>query len=83
MDGKEASVVLNVDGEPHKVVGGNTFYGDAHFHIHGDAISSKKAGKEENLTSAGHLDPEVEQMLTKLNLMSLRAIFVKEELTIS
>ena len=34
MDGKEASVVLNVDGEHHKVVGGNTFYGDAHFHIH-------------------------------------------------
>ena len=29
------------------------------------------------------LDPEVEQMLTKLNLMSLKAIFVKEELTMT
>ena len=33
--------------------------------------------------SGAVLDPEVEQMLTKLNLMSLKTIFVKEELTMT
>ena len=33
---EKASVAQNVAGEHHKVIGGNTFYGDAHIHIHGD-----------------------------------------------
>ena len=46
------SVVQNIGGEHHKVVGGNIIHGDAHFHIHGDTTSSKKDGKEEKMTSA-------------------------------
>ena len=30
---EKASVAQNVAGEHHKVIGGNTFYGDAHIHI--------------------------------------------------
>ena len=78
---EKASVVQNIAGEHHKVVGGNTFYGDAHITIHGDTTTSKK--EEEKPNFAGPLDPEVEQMLTKLNLMSLKNIFIEEELTIS
>ena len=71
----------NVAGEHHKVVGGNIIHGVAHFHIHGDTTSSKRDGKAEKVTSAGSLDPEVEAMLTKLNLMSLKSIFVEEDLS--
>ena len=39
---EKASVVQNVDGERHKVVGGNIIHGDAHFHIHGDTTSKKE-----------------------------------------
>ena len=77
---EKPSAVQNVAGEHHKVVGGNIFYGDAHFHIHGDTTS--KRDKDASNT-AGPLDPEVEAMLTKLNLLSLKTIFVEEELTIS
>ena len=76
----KTSVVKNIDGEHHKVVGGNIIHGDAHFHIHGDTNS--KRDKEPSYT-AGPLDPEVEAMLTKLNLLSLKTIFIEEELTIS
>ena len=80
---EKPSAVQNVAGEHHKVVGGNIIHGDAHFHIHGDTTSSKKDGKAEKVTSAGPLDSEVETMLTKLNLMSLKTIFIEEELTMS
>ena len=63
MDPEKSSVVQNVAGEHHKVVGGNIIHGDAHFHIHGDTTSSKKDGKAEKVTSAGRLDPEVEVIL--------------------
>ena len=81
MNPEKSSVVQNVDGEHLKVVGGNIIHGDAHFHIHGD--SSKNVNKAEKVTSAGPLDPRVEAMLTKLNLMSLKTIFIEEELTMS
>ena len=77
---EKASVAQNVAGEHHKVIGGNTFYGDAHIHIHGDTTIKTE---EEKLDSAGPLDPEVGQMLIKLNLMSLKTIFIEEELTMS
>ena len=83
MEPEKVSVELNVEGENNKVVGGNIIHGDAHFHIHGDTTSSKKDGKAEKVTSARSLDPEVEVMLTKLNLMSLKTIFIEEELTMS
>ena len=93
---EKPSAVQNVAGEHHKVVGGNIFYGDAHFHIHGDT-TSKKEEQEVNpervesgpvrvspgSPSAGSLDPEVEQMLNNLSLMSLKTIFVEEELSMS
>ena len=78
---EKATVVQNIAGEHHKVVGGNIINGDAHITILGDTTSSKK--EEEKSYSAGSLDPEVEQMLTKLNLMSLKSIFVDEDLTMS
>ena len=78
---EKATVFQNIAGEHHKVVGGNIINGDAHITILGDTTSSKK--EEEKSYSAGSLDPEVEQMLTKLNLMSLKSIFVDEDLTMS
>ena len=39
---EKPSVVQNIDGEHHKVVGGNIIHGDAHFHIHGDTTSKKE-----------------------------------------
>ena len=80
---------LNVHGENHKVVGGNIIHGDAHFHIHDNPISKKETEKVNPVPvspdppSAGPLDPEVEQLLTKLNLMLLKPIFIEEELTLS
>ena len=41
LEKEKPSVVQNVDGEHNKVVGGNTFYGDAHIHIHGDMKMGK------------------------------------------
>ena len=90
---EKLSVVQNIAGEHHKVVGGNIIYGDAHIHIHSE--TSSKTGAEKinpepdeagsilvpDFSSA--LDPGVEQLLTKLNLLSLKTIFVEEELTIS
>merc|ERR1712038_262869 len=45
--------------------------------------SSKNVNKAEKVTSTGSLDPEVEAMLRKLTLMSLKTIFIEEELTMS
>ena len=90
---EKLSVVQNIAGEHHKVVGGNIIYGDAHIHIHSETSSKTEAEKINpepkeadpilvpNFPSA--LDPEVEAMLTKLNLMSLKSIFVEEDLTMS
>ena len=90
---EKLSVVQNIAGEHHKVVGGNIIYGDAHIHIHSETSSKTEAEKINpepkeadpilvpNFPSA--LDPEVEAMLTKLNLMSLKTIFIEEELTMS
>ena len=65
MDPEKSSVIQNVDGEHHKVVGGNIIHGDAHFHIHGDTTSKNETEKvNTNPSSAGSLDPEVEAMLT-------------------
>ena len=75
---EKPSAVQNVAGKHHKVVGGNIFYGPANIHIHGDTTSKKE---EENSPSGGPLDSRVEAMLTKLNLMSLKTIFIEEELT--
>ena len=93
---EKASVVQNIDGEHHKVVGGNIIYGDAHIHIHSETSSKIEAEKiNPEPDEAGPilvpdfsdfpsaLDPEVEVMLTKLNLMSLKSIFVDEDLTMS
>ena len=41
LEKEKPSVVQNVDGEHNKVVGGNTFYGDAYITIHGDMKMGK------------------------------------------
>ena len=84
MELEKVSVELNVEGENNKVVGGNIIHGDAHFHIH-DKETEKvnPVPVSPDPPSAGPLDPEVEQLLTKLNLMLLKPIFIEEELTIS
>ena len=84
MDPKLPFLVQNIDGQQHSIVVGNTFNGVAHIHIHSDnGDRGREAGDSAGPSSADNvLDTEVEDMLAKLNLISLRARFEEEELTL-
>ena len=90
------SLVQNVGGQHHNIIGGNTIHGDAHFHIHNEdskAIASDDVGgktKSENVQSTTtstadgntvELEPDLEDMLVKLDLLSLKPLFIEQELT--
>ena len=77
----QPSIVQNIGGDQNQVVGGNIIHGDAHIHLHGDTHQHQPPGGQERVESYSFLDPEVEDMLTSLNLMSLQNIFREEELT--
>ena len=79
------SLVQNIDGQQHSIVVGNTFNGVAHIHIHsdnGDRVRESEGDPAGPSSADNVLDTEVEDMLAKLNLISLRARFEEEELTL-
>ena len=83
MDPKLPFLVQNIDGQQHSIVVGNTFNGEAHIHIHsdnGDRVRESEGDPAGPSFADNVLDTEVEDMLAKLNLISLRARFEEEEL---